>query len=81
MPWITTVSLEAAKGLLARIYSAAQARAGRVYQILQIQSVEPEVLERSLGLYLATMQAPSELSRAEREMVAVVVSRSNRCHY
>jgi AhpD family alkylhydroperoxidase len=27
------------------------------------------------------MFAPSELSRAERELLAVVVSRANDCHY
>ncbi len=34
-----------------------------------------------MQLYTATMHAPSGLSRAEREMLATVVSRANDCFY
>jgi alkylhydroperoxidase family enzyme len=44
-------------------------------------SAEPAVLESSLGLYRAVMHSGSELSRAERELLAVTVSVANRCHY
>ena len=32
-------------------------------------------------LYVALMHRPSPLSRKQREMVAVVVSATNGCHY
>jgi alkylhydroperoxidase family enzyme len=44
-------------------------------------SLRPGVLEPSMELYRAIMFGPSELSRAERELLAVVVSRANDCHY
>jgi len=70
-----------ASGLLERIYSAARKRAGRVFNILRIQSPSPRILQASMGLYQACMFDPSPLSRAEREMIAVVVSRANDCVY
>jgi alkylhydroperoxidase family enzyme len=44
-------------------------------------SLNPETLHASMDLYRAVMLGPSELSRAERELLAVVVSRANDCHY
>ena len=32
-------------------------------------------------MYLAVMFGKSDLSRAQREMLAVVVSAANQCHY
>jgi hypothetical protein len=82
MAWIETVPPGRADGALARIYADAQARAGRVFQILQVQSLEPATLAASLGLYFATTTQPrSPLPRWFRELVAVTVSRANRCHY
>ncbi len=34
-----------------------------------------------MGLYVATMHQPSPLTRAQREMLAVVVSKADACHY
>ena len=56
-------------------------RAGRVYQVLRVQSQRPEALRDAVRLYLSVMHAPGELTRAEREMLAVVVSAENECHY
>jgi alkylhydroperoxidase family enzyme len=44
-------------------------------------SLRPGVLERSMALYREIMFGPSGLTRAERELLAVVVSRANDCHY
>jgi alkylhydroperoxidase family enzyme len=44
-------------------------------------SPNPGVLRRSMALYGGIMHGPSELSRVERELLAVVVSRENDCHY
>lgn len=70
-----------ATGLLARIYDEAIARAGKVWGILRIQSLNPAALEASMGMYKAIMYGPSPLSRARREMLATVVSRANDCFY
>lgn len=81
MAWIETISDEGARESLARIYGAARERAGRVYNILRLQSLNPAVLEASIQQYLAIMFGESPLTRAQREMLAVVVSRANHCHY
>jgi alkylhydroperoxidase family enzyme len=81
MAYVRTVSEEQAEGLLRQIYQAAVQRAGKVFNILRIQSLNPPVLEASLALYQATTRAPSPVPRALREMIAVVVSRANNCHY
>lgn len=81
MAFIKTLSETEATGELADIYQSASRRAGRVFNILKIQSQNPAALQGMLHLYLATMHGPSPLTRAQREMLAVVVSRDNECHY
>ncbi len=81
MSWIRTIAPAQATGALKELYDAAIRRAGRVFQILQVQSQNPRALETSLELYKALMHGPSPLSRRQRELIAVVVSRANDCHY
>lgn len=82
MAWIKTVAPDEAEGLLAQLYRAAVKRAGRVYNILLIQSQRPKALRSSTQLYLEVMRSPeSGLSRAQREMIATTVSSLNNCHY
>ena len=56
-------------------------RAGKVFNIVTAMSLRPGVLKRSMELYKEIMFGPSGLSRQERELLAVVVSRQNDCHY
>ena len=81
MAWIKTIAPDQAEGSLKTEYDSAIRRAGKVFNILQIQSLNPGVLHASMQLYQAAMHAPSELSRAEREMLATVVSQVNDCFY
>lgn len=81
MAWIRTIPEREATGDLKRQYDAAVKRAGKVFGIVRLQSLRPDILRPFLDLYVRIMHAPSGLSRAEREMVATVVSRVNHCHY
>lgn len=81
MPWISLAPIAEATGLLKAEYDAALARAGRVWQIIRIKSLNPPAMKHSTALYGALMHGASPLSRAQREMLAVVVSRANDCHY
>lgn len=81
MTWIRTIAPDEAQGQLAGIYKAALARAGKVFNILRIMSLNPPVLQASMGLYVSAMQGESPLSRRERELIAVVVSQINHCRY
>jgi uncharacterized peroxidase-related enzyme len=82
MPWIRTVPPAEAEGLLKEISDEAIARAGKVFNVVSIQSLRPDVLQAGLEIYKALMLSDrSPLSRAQREMIAVAVSRANDCHY
>ena len=82
MARIRRIDPDEATGLLEKIYRMAIERAGKVFNILRCQSVRPEVLERSTGLYMEVMHSDrSPLSRARREMIATAVSSANRCFY
>jgi alkylhydroperoxidase family enzyme len=82
MAWIQTIAPESARGLLGKVYRSAVERAGKVFNVLRLQSLRPQVLQASTELYLEVMHSPSSpLSRARREMIAVAVSRANDCEY
>lgn len=81
MPWIRQIPVEEAKGLLKEEFDKATRRAGRVWHIVHIMSLNPRVLKASIEFYLAIMYGPSPLSRAQRELLATVVSAELHCHY
>ena len=76
MAWIKTVPPEEASGLLRQLYAAAVRRAGRVFNVIRLQSPRPRVLRASTQLYMEVMYSRENgLSRAQREMIATTVSR------
>ncbi len=81
MAWIKTIEPEDSQGKLKTEYDAAVRRAGKVFNILRIQSLNAGTLRASVQMYLASMYGPSGLSRAERELLATVVSWANDCFY
>ncbi len=82
MAWIRTVDPSDARGLLRRLYEAGVRRAGKIFNIIRIQSLRPKVLRSSTRLYLEVMHSrDSGLSRAQREMIATAVSQLNGCFY
>ena len=82
MAWIKTVEPGDERGALAPIYGAAMERAGRVYGIVRLMSLEPRTLQASMSLYQATTtRTNAPLPRWFRELIAVTVSRLNHCFY
>lgn len=81
MSWIRQIPVQEATGLLRKLFDAALERAGRVWNIVHVMSLNPRTMDASLKLYGAAMFGPSPLSRAQREMLATVVSREQRCFY
>ncbi len=81
MAYLRLIDENEATGELRRQYDAALRRAGKVFNIVKAMSLRPRVLRSAMGLYRDVMFGPSELSRAERELLAVVVSCANGCHY
>jgi alkylhydroperoxidase family enzyme len=81
MPWIEQVPVEGATGLLREQFDAALERAGRVWHIVHVMSVNPEAMRDSMAFYITIMKGDSPLSRVQREMLATVVSAELECHY
>lgn len=81
MPWIEQVPVSEATGLLKRLFDQAIERAGRVWHIVHIMSLNPRVLRASINFYAAIMFGKSPLSRVQRELLATVVSAELGCHY
>lgn len=81
MPWIKQIPIEEATGLLKKQFSEAMERAGRVWHIVHIMSLNPRALRDSIRFYSTIMMKDSPLSRVQREMLATVVSAELDCHY
>jgi uncharacterized peroxidase-related enzyme len=81
MSWIEEIEVTEAEGKLAETYARLMEKRGKVSNILQVQSLNPDSLDRHLDLYMTIMFGKSGLSRAEREAIAVVVSATNDCEY
>lgn len=79
MTWIKTISPSEASGDLR--YHRMRDPSGNVANILQFHSLNPAALRAHFDLYRTLMFGRSELSRAQREMIAVVVSKTNGCHH
>ena len=79
--WIRSIDETEATGPLAAQYEAGIRRAGKVFNIVKIMGLNPQALGASMGFYRSLMFGASGLSRAEREICAVVVSRANDCFY
>jgi len=54
---------------------------GRVDHIMSIHSLNPRGLAAHDSLYRSAMAGTRNLRKVEREMIALVVSLENHCHY
>ncbi len=81
MAYISVIPPEEAEGALAEAYQHLSVQRGKVARILQVHSLRPSALTKHVDLYLDLLFEPGPLSRAEREAIAVAVSRENGCDY
>jgi alkylhydroperoxidase family enzyme len=80
--WIQVVPEREADGGLKALYEQEfDSEKQGTDNILAVHSLNPPTLRAHADLYHTVMHAKSPLSRSEREMVAVVVSAINQCHY
>jgi alkylhydroperoxidase family enzyme len=75
------ISEEEARGRLAALYEKYREPWGGVDHILKIHSLNVKSMQTHYDLYAHLMRGRSDLSRTQREMIAVVVSALNRCRY
>ncbi len=80
--WIDTIAEDAAEGLLRELYDAEREKSiGVVDNILKVHALHPETMRAHIDLYRTVMYGRSGVTRIEREMIGVVVSEINSCHY
>jgi len=81
MSTIKIINYEASTGRLREIYNDIIQKRGKLAEVHKMQSLHPESIVKHMELYMEIMFSKSPLSRAEREMMAVVVSITNGCLY
>ncbi len=81
MSYIEIIPEPNATGPLAELYKRYSNPDGAVDNVLRVHSLNPESLQAHCALYVQSCHRPSPVSRAEREMVGVTVSRLNGCTY
>ena len=54
---------------------------GRVDNVLAVHSLNPRSMAAHLALYESAMAGTATLRKVERELIALVVSLENGCHY
>ncbi len=81
MAFIQTIPETDAQGQLADLYRRFGNPDGSIDSVLKAHSLNPDSLEAHCTLYTQSMHKPSPVSRAEREMVGITVSRINACAY
>ena len=54
---------------------------GRVDNVIAVHSLNPRGMAAHLALYESAMAGTATLRKVERELIALVVSLANDCHY
>ena len=81
MAWIKVINKEEATGELKILYDHVLKDDDDVDNILSIHSLHPKTLEAHLMMYEELMRGENNLSKAQREMIGVLVSTLNSCEY
>ena len=69
-------------GRLADLYAEVVDPAhGRVDNIMAVHSLNPQAMAAHQGVYGSAMSGTASLRKVERELIALVVSLENHCHY
>ncbi|VAW09713.1 hypothetical protein MNBD_ACTINO02-3203 [hydrothermal vent metagenome] len=82
MAWIETVPDDEWDGKLGELYERVVDKTyHRVDEIMAIHSLDPRGLEAHAALYASAMSGTKTLRKVERELIALLVSQTNGCHY
>ena len=81
MSWIKVIDEDDATGELRDLYDKMTEPSGGVDNILKVHSLNPASLRAHFELYVTLMRGKSGLSRVQREMIGIVASAANHCHY
>ena len=81
MAYIPYISQEDASPELRALFDRYREPDGEIDNILRVHGLNPQSLSGHVGLYQTLMRGRSDLTCTQREMIAVVVSAINECHY
>lgn len=81
MARIKVIQHEEAGNELKSTYNELIAKRGKLSEVLKIQSLHPASIRSHVNFYMDIMFSKTALSRAEKELIAVVVSVANGCLY
>ena len=81
MAFIDYIPYENASEGLKNIYSKYGGKTKTPANIIRISGSNPPSMQAHIDLYRSIMFQKSDISRHQREMIAVVVSSINECHY
>jgi len=81
MSYIDEIDPADARGLLRRIFDRTLERAGRIWGITRVMSLNPRTLDASMRFYGTVMFGTPPLTRVQREMLAAVTADANDCSY
>ena len=81
MAWIQIIDEDEAGGALKAVYDDMTQRRGKMSNIMRVHSLHPAAMQAHMDLYLKIMFSRSSLRRADRELIATVVSATNGCPY
>ena len=80
MTWIKVIDEDEASGELAAYYDDAKAQSKRVSNIHRAMSLNPKSM-KAIDSFQQSWREDGSLQPRHREMVALVTSALNRCHY
>ncbi len=82
MAWIPAPGPDACDPEAAALLrAAADPKTGEADEILRVHALDPSGLAAHLAVYKAAMRGTGGLPKVDRELVALVVSQLNGCHY
>ena len=81
MPFVKTVPFEEADGEVKTSYDRMLQNSGRIANVIAVSSLRPHLMTTLSAHGRSVMGTESGLTPAERQMVATVVSATNKCQY
>jgi uncharacterized peroxidase-related enzyme len=79
--WLRVPGEDEAPPAVAKLFAKASEKLGFIPNVLRVYALRPRHLELWDAFYDDLMRGESGLTKPQREMIAVVVSTVNRCHY
>src|SRR5919204_2394121 len=81
LSWLDVPAVDEVPEEIAELWQKPLEKLGFVPNVLRVFALRPAHLLAWWAYYDELMRGESGLSKAQREMIAVVVSTANRCHY